>query len=243
MGSTRAARGRGRRVAARERGGLNGLLRVLDHELRTPLAASLLQLDAAEAAIGGAGPPEHAKAAVATAARQLRTLSTIVARAIQLETARRIDLHPQHIDLRQVVTDFMTRVQGTRSTWWSRIELKASRALVGRWDPAAFEQILENLLSNALKYGKDAPVRVTVTPARGGARLSVRDAGIGIEPKHRERIFGRFARAPSARGIAGMGIGLWVVRHLIDAHGGSVDVRSCPGQWTVLDVWLPQLGA
>jgi signal transduction histidine kinase len=217
------------------------LLRVLDHELRTPLAASLLQLDAAEAAIGGPGPPEQAKAAVATAARQLRALSTIIARAIQLETDRRVALCPQRVDLREVVTDFMERVRATRSAWWSRIELRATRALVGRWDPAAFEQILENLLSNALKYGKDAPVRVTIAPARGGARLQVRDAGIGIEPAHRERIFGRFARAPSARGIAGMGIGLWVVRHLIAAHGGRVDVRSRPGQWTVLDVWLPEL--
>lgn len=241
MGATRAAQRRDRRVATRRRGNARDIWSVLEHEMRTPLAASLLQLDAAEAAIGASGSSDHAKAAVATAARQLRGLSMIVARAIQLETARRIDLYPEHVDLRQVVTDFMTRVQATRSAWWSRIELKASRNVVGRWDPSAFEQILENLLSNALKYGKDAPVRVTVTPARGGARLSVRDGGIGIEPKHRERIFGRFARAPSARGIAGMGIGLWVVRHLIDAHGGRVDVRSRPGRWTVLDVWLPQL--
>jgi signal transduction histidine kinase len=217
-------------------------LRVIEHEMRTPLAASLLQLDAAEAAIGSAASAEHVKVAVASAARQVRGLSMIVARAIQLETERRVDLFPQRVDLRQVVRDFMARVRATRSAWWSRVELKASRALVGRWDPSAFEQILDNLLSNALKYGKDAPVRVSVTPARGGARLLVRDAGIGIEPKHRERIFGRFARAPSARGIGGMGIGLWVVRHLIQAHGGHVDVRSRPGRWTVLDVWLPQIG-
>jgi signal transduction histidine kinase len=216
-------------------------LSVLEHEMRTPLAASLMQLDAAEAAIGAAGSPEPARLAVATAARQLRVLSAIIARAIQLETRRRIALFPQRVDLREVVTSFMERVRATRSPWWSRIELKATRALVGRWDPSAFEQILENLLSNALKYGKDAPVRVTVTPARGGARLRVRDAGIGIEPKHRERIFGRFARTSSTRSIAGMGIGLWVVRRLIDAHGGRVDVRSRPGHWTVLDVWLPQI--
>lgn len=215
------------------------MLTVLEHEIRTPLATSLMQIDAAQSAIGDPRSPAHS--ALAGAARQLRALSLIVRRAVQLETEHRVDLFPQRVDLAHVAADLMSRLHATGSTWWSRIEVRATKALVGRWDPSAVEQILENLLTNALKFGKDAPVLLTITRTKGGARLSVRDAGMGIEPKYRERIFGRFAKAPSSRGVAGLGIGLWVVRHLIHAHGGRVAVRSRPGRWTVLDVWLPQL--
>jgi signal transduction histidine kinase len=216
-------------------------MRVLEHEMRTPLATSLLHLSAAEAAMGDAGAVESAKAALAGAARQIRTLSLIVRRAVQIESAQPIDLFPQRVDLGHVVNDFMARLRATGATLWSGIEVRAAKALVGDWDPAAVEQILENLLSNALKFGEGRPIVLTVAPERGGARLSVRDAGVGINAKDRERIFARFERGPSARGIAGTGIGLWVVRHLIQAHGGRVLVRSRPGKWTVFDVWLPQL--
>jgi signal transduction histidine kinase len=218
-------------------------MRVIEHEMRTPLATSLLHLSAAEAAIGDAAAVDSAKAALAGAARQLRTLSMIVRRAVQIESAQPIDLHPQRLDLGELVADFLVRLRATGATVWSRVEVKAARGqgLVGAWDPAAVEQILENLLSNAVKFGEGRPVVLTVTPERGGARLSVRDAGAGIEARDRARIFARFERGASARDIAGHGIGLWVVRHLIHAHGGSVDVRSRPGKWTVFDVWLPQL--
>jgi signal transduction histidine kinase len=215
---------------------------VLEHEMRTPLAASLMQIGAAEAALDSASIPE-ARAALASASRQLRTLSAIVRRAIQIETEERIDLYPQHVDLREVVSDMMSRFRATAPAPWSRIELRADKAIVGDWDPTAVEQILENLLSNALKFGRNSPVQLTIGPFRGGARLSVRDDGVGIDEKYRDRIFGRFVRAPSTRALAGVGIGLWVVRHLVDAHGGRVLVRSRPGKWTVLDVWLPELRA
>jgi signal transduction histidine kinase len=220
---------------------LHSLMRVLEHEMRTPLATSLLHLSAAEAAIGDTTTLESAKAAVAGAARQIRTLSLIVRRAVQIESEQPIDLYPQRLDLTELVRDFMVRLRATAATLWSRIDVKVADGLVGDWDPAAIEQILENLLSNALKFGEGRPVVLTVAPVRGGARFSVRDAGVGIEAKDRERIFSRYERGDSARGIAGHGIGLWVVRHLIRAHGGHVLVRSRPGKWTIFDVYLPEL--
>jgi signal transduction histidine kinase len=232
--------GRARRRAGERRRLLN-LMRVLEHEMRTPLATSLLQLSAAEAAIGDTAAIESARASLAGAARQLRTLSMIVRRAVQIESEEPIDLYPQRVDLGELVQDFVMRLRATGRTLWSTIDVRVGKVLVGDWDPAAIEQILENLLSNALKFGEGRPVVLTVAPERGGARITVRDAGVGIEAKDRERIFGRFVRGSSARGVAGLGIGLWVVRHLIRAHGGRVLVRSRPGKWTALDVWLPQL--
>jgi signal transduction histidine kinase len=227
--------------APRPSGGrLRSLIRVLEHEMRAPLATALIQLSAAEAALDNTAV-DSARSALAGASRQLRALSLVVRRAVQIETDEPIDLFPQRVDLAALVSDFMVRLRATGRSSWARIQLRATKPLIGQWDPAAVEQILENLLTNALKFGEGRPVVLGVSPLRGGARLSVKDAGIGIEARDRERIFGRFARVPSSRGIAGMGIGLWVVRHLVNAHGGRVLVRSRPGKWTVLDVWLPQI--
>src|SRR5262249_26981525 len=130
---------------------LHSLMRVLKHEMRTPLATSLIHLSAAEAAIGDTTTLESAKAAVAGAARQIRTLSLIVRRAVQIESEQPIDLYPQRVDLAELVRDFMVRLRATGLSLWSRIDVKVADGLVGDWDPAAIEQILENLLSNALK--------------------------------------------------------------------------------------------
>jgi len=218
-------------------------MRVLDHEMRAPLATSLMQIRAAEAAMGNDNSIDSARAALAAAASRLNTLSLVVRRTIQLETKNQIDLFPERIDLRQFATDLLRRMRATGTTAWSRVEIRAREAVVGDWDPTAVEQVLENLLSNALKFGREAPVVLTIAPEDHGVRFSVEDEGSGIESKYRERIFGRFVRDPSARAIPGLGIGLWVVRHLIRAHGGRLLLRSRPGKGTVVDVWLPQLAS
>jgi signal transduction histidine kinase len=219
---------------------IRSLIRVLEHELRTPLATSLIQLSAAESALD-ASEPQSVRASIEGAARQLRTLSTIIRRVVQIENEEPLDLYPQRIDLGQLVTDFVSRRRiGTRASS-SLVEVRAQKGLVGDWDPAAIEQILENLLSNALKFGEGHPIVLTVAPTRAGARLSVKDTGAGIDAKDRDRIFGRFARGSSASGIAGMGVGLWVVQHLVRAHGGRVLVRSRPGKGTIVEIALPQL--
>jgi signal transduction histidine kinase len=222
-------------VALARAGGLRSVIRVLEHEMRAPLATSLLQLAAAQAALAAAST-EGAQAALAGAMHQLRALSLIVRRAVQIETAEPIDFCPERVDLAERVVAFV----GARASW-SRVAVRADKPVVGEWDAAAVEQILENLVSNALKFGEGRPVSVSVAPVRGGARLAVRDEGAGIEPKDRERIFDRFARLPSTRAIAGLGIGLWVVRHVVSAHGGRVLVRSRPGRGTIVEVWLPQI--
>lgn len=233
--------GAGRVAPARAsaRGRIRSLIRVLEHELRTPLATSLIQLSAAETALDSS-EPKAVRASIEGAARQLRTLSTIIRRVVQIENDEPLDLYPQRIDLGQLVVDFVGRRRiGARGS--SLIAVRAQKGLVGDWDAAAVEQILENLLSNALKFGEGRPVLLTVAATRGGARLCVKDTGAGIDAKDRDRIFGRFARGSSTSGIAGMGVGLWVVQHLVRAHGGRVLVRSRPGKGTIVEIALPQL--
>jgi two-component system OmpR family sensor kinase len=112
-------------------------------------------------------------------------------------------------------------------------------ALHGRWDRMRVEQVVTNLVANALKFGSHKPVEVEVMPQGAAARISVRDHGVGIEPQFQRRIFGRFERGVSARHFGGMGLGLWVAKQIVDAHGGTISVESTPGAGATFVVMLP----
>jgi signal transduction histidine kinase len=104
------------------------------------------------------------------------------------------------------------------------------------------EQVVSNLLSNALKYGMGKPIHVAVESRVDAARLVVRDEGIGIEPKDMGRIFGKFERAVSERHYGGLGLGLYVTRQIVEAMGGTVKAESTPGQGATFTVELPLTG-
>jgi signal transduction histidine kinase len=111
---------------------------------------------------------------------------------------------------------------------------------VGRWDRTRLEQIVANLLANAVKYGAGAPIEVALEIDDGAVALSVRDHGIGISVSDQQRIFDRFERAVSERHHGGLGLGLWVTRHMAEAMGGSVRVESVPGAGSTFVVTLPR---
>jgi signal transduction histidine kinase len=108
-------------------------------------------------------------------------------------------------------------------------------------DPDAVEQTVLNLLSNALKYGGGKPVSLDCGAVNGDVQIAVRDCGDGIDPAARERIFERFHREAEAirRNIPGAGLGLALVRHIAEAHGGDVSVESTPGEGSTFTVSIP----
>jgi signal transduction histidine kinase len=101
------------------------------------------------------------------------------------------------------------------------------------------EQVVSSLLSNALKYGAGHPIHLRVERVPQGARLTVRDEGIGISPEHLPRIFDRFERAVSAEHFGGLGLGLYLTRHLVEAFGGTIRASSEPGHGATFEVDLP----
>jgi signal transduction histidine kinase len=109
----------------------------------------------------------------------------------------------------------------------------------GYWDRLRIEQVVDSLLSNAIKYGQGQPIDLTVERDGRRAVLTVQDRGIGIQGDQLERIFERFERAVSVSAYGGLGLGLYLTRQIVHAHQGRVTVQSAPGIGAVFRVELP----
>lgn len=120
-----------------------------------------------------------------------------------------------------------------------RLEPSIEGEVSGLLDELAIEQIADNLLSNAIKYGAGEPIEVSLVRNGTEARLTVRDHGIGISEEDQARIFAAFERAVTRREQSGFGIGLWVVRQLVDAMHGEGYVTSRPAEGSTFTVTLP----
>jgi len=108
------------------------------------------------------------------------------------------------------------------------------------WDRSRVDQILTNLVTNAIKYGQGKPVDITIKGDETRAELRVVDHGIGVAPEQQERIFGKFERAASQRNYGGLGLGLWITRELVELMQGKVTVESTPGHGATFIVSLPR---
>jgi signal transduction histidine kinase len=121
------------------------------------------------------------------------------------------------------------------------VTVEAPAPVLGSWDRTRLQQALTNLLTNAAKYGGGAPVLVSVDATDGEARLVVADRGPGIAFEQQSRLFRRFARLPSTRTRpGGLGLGLYITREILEAHGGSIRIESRPGHGSSFVCSLPR---
>jgi signal transduction histidine kinase len=219
-------------------------LSIAGHELRTPITALQLELYM----IGRKARDGRDLPTLATRSdRAMRNLSRLTALIDQLLDvsrigAGRLTLELGEIDLAQLVRDLVGRATDELAGAGCAMTLSAADSLVGRWDRMRLEQIATNLLSNAMKYGKGKPIRVTVERDGVHARLVVADEGIGIAAPDRGRIFKRFERAAAARNYGGLGLGLWITHQIVEALGGQISVESEPGHGATFTVVLPLAG-
>jgi signal transduction histidine kinase len=121
----------------------------------------------------------------------------------------------------------------------SELRIQAPEPVVGQWDRSRLEQVVTNLVDNALKYGPGKPLELHLQVRDGLAVLTVSDQGIGIEAHNLTRIFNRFERAVSERNYGGLGLGLYISREIVEAMGGSIRVESQPSVRTSFTVELP----
>jgi signal transduction histidine kinase len=216
------------------------------HELRTPLSPLKLQLQLLHTCISresAGGSAEKAKQQVlrqfASADRQVDRLIHLVSDLMEVsQLDRQVKLELSSFDMgelaREVIERF--RVSGDVTV---PIRLDVPGPVLGSWDRERMERVIENLVSNAIKYGASKPVDVAVVEDRGRVRVTVRDYGIGISEKYQNQIFDRFVRAISLKQYGGLGLGLYIAREIVRAHGGVIDVVSRLGGGATFTVELP----
>jgi two-component system OmpR family sensor kinase len=215
-------------------------LAIAAHELRSPMHALMLQVASAVALARRSGNDELLQRlervrVVADRYVKRATLLLDVARI----RAGHMDLRFEELDMAEVLREEVDTYAVEAAFHLVELHLRAPESLRGRWDRLSIEQIFGNLISNAIKYGDGKPVHIELAPEASGVRLEVRDEGIGIGAEDQARVFGCFEQAVTGQRRTGFGVGLWLARALIEAHRGSIAVRSAPGQGTTFTVRLP----
>lgn len=174
--------------------------------------------------------------------RQMGRLTKLIDNLMDLSRIRHqggIQLTREPIDLREIVFETESRLQ-TQAQWrGSTLSVHTSGPVVGSFDRFRLEQVLGNLVLNAIKYGEGQPIEVRLSAEEATAILSVRDRGIGIAAADQERIFGRFERASSEFQTQSLGLGLYIVHEIVKAHGGTIALTSTPGHGSEFTIRLP----
>jgi PAS domain S-box-containing protein len=222
-------------------------LSIASHELRTPLTSLKLRTErlyqSAVRAPGSAAPVldgrfEHdAEAALAQVLHMVRMVDVLL--DVSRIAEGPLTLDRDELEVGPLVAAVADRLKEPASTAGSPIRVEIRGAATARWDRFRIEQVVTNLLSNAIKYGAGKPVDVIVDPSDGTARIVVTDRGPGIELEHHGRLFERFARFVPARHYGGFGLGLWIARVIVEAHGGTIGVESRVGEGASFCVNLP----
>ncbi|MHB1560245.1 MAG: sensor histidine kinase [Isosphaeraceae bacterium] len=221
------------------------LFSVATHELKDPLFSLQLSIQLLRQVSESDGTvPRHVTQHLEVGDRQIGRLARLIDN--MLDVARiahgRIELEFERLDLSELAQQVVTRFAEQAGSSGAMVTAELSGPVVGRFDRLKIEQVLANLLSNAIKYGEGKPIRVRVRGEADTAVFEVEDQGAGIAPEDRERIFDRFERASSGHRQASLGLGLYIVRSLVEAHGGAIEIRSEPGRGSTFIVTIPWEG-
>ena len=217
------------------------------HELRNPIAPLTFQvrlaLNKAEQ-LAAAGTPvsvEWIQTQLRGVEQRLHRLLETLDRLLDVSrlSTGRIDLQAEPMNLADVVREVVDGFDAELAVARCKLTLSVRGTATGSWDRLRVEQVVRNLLSNAIRFGAGRPIEVAVDADHDFATVTIRDHGIGIAPDQQSKIFERFERGAEQRS-GGFGIGLWIVRNICVAMGGAVSVDSTLGEGACFTVMLPR---
>ena len=221
---------------------------MVSHELRTPLNTLYLetQVRKMHLAKGNLKPftAEQLPTLIERDQRQIQNMVRLIDDMLDVTRLRRdaLSIRPKPFDLSALARRVIDNLAQQADAAGSHITLDAPFEVPGVWDEFRIEQVLTNLLTNALRYGGGKPVKVEVAQNEGLATMSVRDRGIGVAEADQARIFEQFERTDDSRKhAAGLGLGLYITREIVRAHGGTIALESVAGEGSLFEVTLPLL--
>ncbi len=218
---------------------------IVAHELRTPLNGLILETQLRKMHLArdnaSAFTLDKMHAMVDRDERQIKSLIRLIEDMLDVSRIRtgKLSIRPSRFDLVQLVSNLLQNFAPQVDTAECSTHFVAERPVVGNWDEFRIEQVISNLLTNALRYGGKSQIDVRVYAHEGQARVEVQDRGIGISEENQKRIFQQFERVSAKTVVAGLGLGLFISEQIVAAHGGSIAVESKINEGALFRVCLP----
>lgn len=218
---------------------------IVAHEVRTPLNGLILETQLRKMHLArdnaAAFTLDKMHAMVDRDERQIKSLIRLIEDMLDVSRIRtgKLSIRPNRFDLVQLVgnllQNFAQQIEAAETT----VTFEAENPVEGCWDEFRIEQVISNLLTNALRYGGRSPIQVRVYRQGNQARVEVQDNGIGISEENQKRIFQQFERVSAKTVVAGLGLGLFISEQIVAAHGGSIVVESQINEGALFRVCLP----
>ena len=218
---------------------------IVAHEVRTPLNGLILETQLRKMHLArenaAAFTLDKMHAMVDRDERQIKSLIRLIEDMLDVSRIRtgKLSIRPSRFDLSALVRGLLQNFAPQIDAAESSVSLDADEPIEGNWDEFRIEQVISNLLTNALRYGAKSPIAVRVYSDNGQARVEVRDQGIGIGEENQKRIFQQFERVTAKHAVAGLGLGLFISEQIVTAHGGTITVESRIGEGALFRVCLP----
>jgi signal transduction histidine kinase len=218
-------------------------LSIASHELRTPLTSMYLQMQLLARNLRHLDLGEKGKQLEELsdgALRQTRRLTSLLDQLLDLTRLRvgKLEIKPEKCDVVAIIREVVNQLSVEAARSGSLITIHSDGPLIGMFDSTRISQVATNLVSNAIKYGDGKEIDVRVSSVDDRVVIAVKDRGVGIPPEQHGRIFERFERADADPNVSGLGLGLYITKQIVSAHGGSIYVESELGAGSTFSVEL-----
>ncbi|MGY2438274.1 hybrid sensor histidine kinase/response regulator [Pseudomonas sp. SDO52101_S400] len=218
---------------------------IVAHEVRTPLNGLILETQLRKMHLArdnaAAFTLDKMHAMVDRDERQIKSLIRLIEDMLDVSRIRtgKLSIRPSRFDLAQLVSNLLQNFAQQIEAAETEVSFTAAEPVEGQWDEFRIEQVVSNLLTNALRYGGKSLIQVRVYRKGNEARVEVADQGIGISEENQKRIFQQFERVSAKTVVAGLGLGLFISEQIVAAHGGSIVVESKINEGALFRVCLP----